>query len=141
MKTSNNTTPQISEIRSKLLPEILIFVQKVKQLSGITRIALIGSLTTNKPNPKDVDLLVNITDETDLAPLAKLSRRLNGHVQNFNRNADVFLADTNNNYLGRICHWKNCGPGIRASCDALNCGLRHYLHDDLKTVTLNKNLK
>ena len=45
---------------------------------------------------------------------------------------DIFLAGPKGNYLGRTCHWKNCGPGIRMSCDALHCGQRHYLHDDLR---------
>ena len=31
---------------------------------------------------------------------------------------------------------KGCGPGIRQSCDALHCGQRHYLHDDLRAITL-----
>jgi hypothetical protein len=48
----------------------------------------------------------------------------------------VFLADPQDHYLGRTCPWKRCGPGIRASCDALHCGRRPYLHDDLETVRL-----
>ena len=55
-----------------------------------------------------------------------------------NRGADIFLADAQGRYIGRTCSWKTCGPGIRRSCDALNCGKRHYLHDDLKTVTLSQ---
>ena len=135
-----NDILQISEIRTKIISEILIFFEKAKLIPGIIRIALIGSLTTEKPKPKDVDLLINITNDSDLKRLAKLTRQLNGRTQNFNHNSEVFLADENNNYIGRICHWKNCGPGIRKSCDALHCGLRKYLHDDLKTITLDKNL-
>ncbi len=56
------------------------------------------------------------------------------------RGADVFLADPQGNYLGRACPWKRCGPGIRASCDALHCGRRPYLHDDLRTIQLDKTL-
>lgn len=41
---------------------------------------------------------------------------------------------------GRACPWKLCGLGIRASCDALHCGLRPYLHDDLKDINLPKAL-
>jgi len=41
-------------------------------VEGILRIALIGSLATDKPNPKDADLLITIRDGTDLAPLAML---------------------------------------------------------------------
>ena len=131
---------QISEFRTKLLSEIFIFLQKAALLTGITRIALIGSLTTEKSNPKDIDLLVNIGYETDLAPLAKLRRQLNGHVQIFNLNAEVFLANLQNQYIGRICHWKDCGPGIRVRCKAQHCGGRHYLYDDLHIVRLNDAL-
>jgi hypothetical protein len=81
-----------------------------------------------------------VTDDTDLAPLAHLSRRLQGHAQNMHRGGEVFLANPQNNYLGRICRWKICAFGIRMSCDALHCGQREYLHDDLKEVTLAQSL-
>jgi hypothetical protein len=56
------------------------------------------------------------------------------------RGGDVFLADVAGNYLGRTCPWKECGPGIRLSCDALHCGQRHYLHDDLRSIKLQSAL-
>jgi len=102
-------------VRSRLLSEVLAFVRAARPLSGIVRIALIGSLTTPKPDPKDADLLVTVADDADLAPLARLARRLQGRAQGFNRGGDVFLADLVDNYLGRTCHWKECGPGIRLS--------------------------
>jgi hypothetical protein len=126
--------------RARLIAEVLPFVRAAGKLPGVFRIALIGSLTTDEPNPKDVDMLVTVTDDADLAPLAKLGRKLQGHAQGFNRGGEVFLADPEGNYLGRTCPWKRCGPGIRASCDALHCGRRHYLHDDLETVCLAKDL-
>jgi predicted nucleotidyltransferase len=33
-------------------------------------IALIGSIVTAKPTPKDIDLLVTVTDDADLTSLA-----------------------------------------------------------------------
>lgn len=127
-------------MRRKLLEEVIIFVRAARQLPGVTRIALIGSLTTEKVDPKDADLLVSVTDSTDLTRLAILGRKLSGHAQNIGRGGEVFLADESHNYLGRICPWKRCGPGIRASCDALHCGLRPYLHDDLNEIKLAKSL-
>ena len=106
------------------------------------RIALIGSLTTPEPSPNDIDLLVTVSDDMDLAPLAKAARQLNGRAMQTgnSRGGDVFLADAGGNYLGRTCAWKECGPGIRLSCDALHCGQRHYLHDDLRCITLKPAL-
>ncbi len=127
-------------MRQKLLEEVVIFVQAATQIPGITRIALIGSLTTDKIDPKDVDMLVTVTDSADLIRLATLGRKLSGHAQNIGRGGEVFLADEQDNYLGRICPWKRCGPGIRLSCDALHCGRRPYLHDDLKEIKLPKSL-
>jgi hypothetical protein len=63
-----------------------------------------------------------------------------GHAQSLGSGADVFLANPRGQYLGRTCHWRECRPGIRARCDALHCGRRPYLHDDLQTVTLHKEL-
>lgn len=95
---------------------------------------------TTKPTPKDIDLLVTVTDDADLAPLARCARRLQGRLQGLNHWADVFLADERGRYLGRTCTWRECRPGIRASCDALHCGRRPHLHDDLGDVRLTQAL-
>jgi len=126
--------------RELLLVETLAFVRQVARMRGVQRIALLGSLTTEEPEPKDVDLLVTVADDMDLTPLATAARRLRGHLQSHNLGADVFLADPRGNYLGRTCPWKRCGPGIRMSCDARNCGGRLYLHDDWDAVRLKKRL-
>jgi hypothetical protein len=126
--------------RARLIAEVLAFVQAASQLRGVMRIALIGSLTTDQPEPKDADLLVTVADDMDLASLATLGRKIQGHAQSFNRGADVFLADPRGTYLGRTCPWKRCGPGIRARCDAQHCGRRLYLHDDLGDIRLAAHL-
>jgi predicted nucleotidyltransferase len=132
--------PATPTAREQLLAEALAFVQAASRLQGVTRIALIGSLTTEEPDPKDADLLVTVTDDMDPAPLARLGRKLQGHAQSFARGGEVFLADPRGHYLGRTCPWKQCGPGIRTSCDALHCGRRPYLHDDLETISLDESL-
>lgn len=73
-------------------------------MAGVRRIAVLGSIVTNKPNPKDIDVLVVVADDADLIPLATASRRLQGYAQSFNRGADVFLADERGTYIGRLCH-------------------------------------
>ena len=127
-------------IRDNLLTEVLRFVERARVCPGVRRIALIGSLATNKENPKDADMLITVDDDADLAMLATAGRKLKGRAQSRNKGADIFLADPSGNYIGRICHWRECYPGIRASCDARHCGRRAYLHDDLDVVTLNASL-
>ncbi len=134
MHTLNNST------RDELLKAAKEFVLAAREIAGVRRISMIGSLLTDKRNPKDVDLLVRIADDTDLASLAARGRRLKGRAQSFNHGADVFLADETGRYLGRTCHWKDCRPGIRVSCVALHCGRRQYLHDDLQEVRLSASL-
>jgi len=124
-------------MREQLLSHLPWFVLAVIKLPGIRRVALLGSITTNKQNPKDIDFLVVVDDDVDLEPLARLGRKIKGRAQQVNRGADIFLANTEGRYLGRTCSWRECVPGIRRSCDALNCGKRHYLHDDLRTVALS----
>ena len=136
--SGTSSTP--SSVRSRLLAEAVAFIRLASQLPGVTRIALIGSLTTSKSDPKDADLLVTVTNGADLAPLAALGRKLAGRAQSLSRGADVFLADPTGTYLGRTCHWRECRPGIRAGCDAIHCGRRPHLHDDLETVTLTHDL-
>ena len=127
-------------VRAYLIAEVLAFVRAAREVSGVNQIALIGSLATEKPEPKDADLLVTVTDDADLEPLARLGRRLQGRAQSINRGGDIFLANPKGKYLGRTCNWKDCRPGIRLSCDAMHCGWRHYLHDDLRSVRLSKDL-
>lgn len=126
--------------RQHLLNGLRRFVASVTQIAGVRRIAVLGSIVTTKPDPKDIDVLVVVADDADLEPLATCARRLQGHAQSLNRGADVFLADERGTYIGRTCHWKDCRPGVRRSCDALHCGRRPYLHDDLDTIRLNSTL-
>jgi hypothetical protein len=128
------------KVRDSLLDAVLNFVDSTAGLSGVQRIALIGSLLIKRPSPKDVDLLVFVMEDADLAPLALAARKLKGRLQSQNLGADVFLADEQRHYLGRTCSWRVCQPGVRASCDALHCGLRSYLHDDLATIRLDDSL-
>lgn len=134
---NNPVTNSGSTIRDFLLSEIRSFVNSVRNHPGVQRIALVGSLATDKGNPKDADVLVTVDDDADLTPLATAGRRLKGHAQSRNNGADIFLADPSGNYIGRICHWRRCYPGVRASCDARHCGKRPFLHDDLDDVTLD----
>jgi predicted nucleotidyltransferase len=127
-------------IRAVLLAEVRQFIERTRFFPGVRRIALIGSLATHKDDPKDADVLVTVDDDADLSQLATAGRRLKGHAQSRNSGADIFLADPGGNYIGRICHWRDCRPGIRASCDARHCGRRAFLHDDLDNITLDSSL-
>ena len=123
-------------VREQLLAEAAGFIRKACTLPGVRRIALLGSILTQKVDPEDVDLLVTIDDAADLAQLAVWARRLQGRLQSAGRSADVFLADAGGEYLGRTCPWKECRPGIRVACDAQHCGRRPHLHDDLGVIRL-----
>jgi hypothetical protein len=131
-------SPSVVEPRRPLLLGAYSFVQAARLCSGVRRIALLGSTTTAKAIPKDVDLLVTIERSMDLTPLARVGRRLKGLAQTINLGADIFLADTTGHYLARICHYRECHP--RVACRAQHCGLRAHLNDDLHVVTLSKDL-
>jgi predicted nucleotidyltransferase len=124
-------------MREQLLSYLPWFVSAAARIPGVRRVKLLGSITTDKQNPKDIDFLIEIEDAADLGPLAKLGRKMQGRAQQMGRGADIFLANPAGQYIGRTCHWKDCGPGIRTSCDALNRGKRHYLHDDLESINLS----
>jgi hypothetical protein len=130
--------PSVSDPRPHLLNAVLAFVRAARSMPGVFRIALLGSLATDKPVPKDADVLVTIDAAMDLDPLARLGRRLQGTAQTINLGADIFLADAAGRYLGRICHYRECHP--RVACRALSCGLRQHLNDDLQIVTLSPTL-
>jgi hypothetical protein len=124
--------------RSHLLNAVLAFVWAARSTPGVLRIALLGSLATEKPVPKDADVLVTIDAAVDLGPLARLGRRLQGTAQTINLGVDIFLDDAAGRYLGRICHYREYHP--RVACRALSCGQRQHLNDDLQIVTLSPTL-
>ena len=65
--------------RAPLLKAVLRFVRGARICQGVLRMALIGSLTTAKPLPKDADVLVTIEDGLDLTPLARAAPALEGN--------------------------------------------------------------
>jgi predicted nucleotidyltransferase len=126
-------------VRSTLLALTLEFVRTAGALAGVKRIALLGSILTPKPRPKDVDLLVTMDGIVDLAPLATLGRRLKGGAQSkLNSGADVFLADQSGHYHGRVCNYRECHT--RVLCQARHCGAIQHLRDDLDVLTLAREL-
>jgi hypothetical protein len=125
-------------VRRTLLEAALAFVRETRALDGVTRLALIGSMSTAKPFPKDVDLLAMITDAVDLRALAHAGRRMAGRAQAINGGAEVFLASPEGAYLGRTCRWRSCAPGRRAACGAQYAAGRQFLRDDLHTLTLSR---
>jgi hypothetical protein len=131
-------TPSVAEPRRPLLLALYAFVRAARDCAGVLRIALLGSLTTTKPIPKDADVLVTIDGAMELTELARAGRRLQGFAQTINLGADIFLADEAGRYVGRICHYRMCHP--RVACLAQNCGHREHLNDDLQIVTLSQEL-
>jgi hypothetical protein len=123
-------------IRGFLLSEALRFVLQARSCAGVSRIALIGSLASTKPDPKDVDLLLTVADNADLTALAAAGRQLKGRVQARNHGADIFLAGPMGRYIGRTCHYRDCRPGVRVACQARRCGYRPFLCDDLDVLRL-----
>lgn len=125
-------------MRAELLSYLPWFVRVVTEIPGVRRISLLGSITTDKQDPKDIDFLVVVDDDAGLERLARYGRKLKGRTQQISRGADIFLADVEGRYIGRTCQWKECRTGERARCDALNCGIREYLHDDLGAIKLTQ---
>ena len=66
--------------RQFLLMAVRTFVHEICGLAGLHRIALMGSLTTDKPTPKDADVLVTIDPGLELTDLARAARRIWGSL-------------------------------------------------------------
>ncbi len=126
--------------RRELLEAAGHFIRAACKIPGVRAISLLGSIVTDRLDPKDIDLLIRVSDDADLAALATHSRRLQGRAQQVNCGADVFLANERGDYIGRTCGWRDCRPGIRASCDALHCGRRPHLHDDFDDIRLSTEM-
>ena len=133
-------TTDIPPVRMRLLQEMGDLVHALMKVPGVTRIALIGSLATDVEAPRDADLLISVNEDANLTPLAKLGRRWRAFVQSLHCSGDIFLCDEQGNYLGRTCPWKDCGAGLNPQCDARHCSRRRYLHDDLNTIRLSRQV-
>ena len=132
-------TRSSSEVRGTLLRLMLAFVRSARDLPGVRRIALLGSLATPKPRPKDADVLVTIRSKVALEALARCGRQFKGGAQSaLNSTADVFLASETHHYLGRVCEFRACFPRVR--CLARHCGRRPHLRDDLDVLRLDPAL-
>lgn len=125
-------------LRLHLLREVRRFVQSASQLKGVTRLALIGSLVTEKNTPKDADVLVTIDETVDICSLAALGRKLKGRAQSRGSGADVFLCASIGEYLGRTCSYKDCHP--RMACLGRQCGRGTRICDDLENVHLDAKI-
>ena len=73
---------RLPEPRRALLLAVCSFVRAARICPGVRRIALMGSLVTNKPIPKDADVLVTIDDTTDLTGLARAASAPQGVCSN-----------------------------------------------------------
>ena len=121
--------------REHLLAAAEEFVNGARQLKGVKRISLIGSICTARHDPKDIDFVVEISDDVEWERFAALGRRLKGRAQQANRGADIFLV-RDRRYIGRICHYRECFP--RRACQALHCGKTPHLNDDLGILQLHR---
>jgi len=84
---------QDSGHRSELLEAAVRFIGLAPKVPGVRSISLLGSIVTDRSDPKDIDFLLVVSDSADLSVLATYARRLQGRAQQVNRGADVFLAD------------------------------------------------
>ena len=89
--------PPLPSKRPELLRAVLDFVTMVGGSPGVRRMALLGSLATDKTIPEDVCLLVEVDDGADLKLLARATRQLSGKTMATGDNcgAQVFLCDQN----------------------------------------------
>jgi hypothetical protein len=124
--------------RSFLLGALARFIRAARTVPGVTRVAVIGSLATDKASPKDADALVSVRDDADLGLLSRLGRQLKGAAQTRNRGADIFLASQAGDYLGRTCSYRQCH--VRAACRGTQCGSGRLICTDLAVITLPKRL-
>jgi len=125
-------------LRVFLLKEVRRFVNHASKLAGVERMALLGSLTTKKINPKDADVLVTIRPEVDIDTLAALGRRLKGKDQSRNSGADIFLCNPEGEYIGRTCAFRECHPRVR--CSGTQCARGTKICNDFDVVCLNQDI-
>jgi hypothetical protein len=124
--------------RDFLLRLLAKFAAAARNVPGVVRIAVIGSLTTEKLTPKDADALVTVRDNADFQKLALIGRKMKGAAQTRGRGADIFLANENGQYIGRTCSFKECHP--RVACRGSQCSQGAWICNDFDEVRLSPEL-
>ena len=130
---------QTKNFRPPFIKNIFFFVELAKKIQGVKKIAIIGSITTSKKKPKDIDLLVTIDNTINIKKLAAAGRKLTGKQMAVgdSSGADVFLANEAGAYLGRTCHYRQCH--LRMGCMGIRCNGGHIMYD-LHIINLDKSL-
>jgi predicted nucleotidyltransferase len=99
------------------------FVTQLAGKPGVSRILLIRSVARGEPRPADLDLAVIVANVEEAVPHVSLARRRLSQITHL---ADVFVFDTAETYVGRICQRSplncptrsvECIPG----CGAIKC--------------------
>jgi len=124
--------------RAFLIEVLFRFVQEARLVAGIRRIAVVGSLTTLKPDPKDADVLVTVAEDVEFEALAEFRRKLKGAAQTRNCGADIFLATTDGHYIGRTCSFRECHPRVRFK--GISCRQGGWVCDDFHVLRLKDEL-
>lgn len=115
-------------------------VDEIKNLDEVIQVALIGSVCTNKPNPKDIDLLVTVRPGSDLTRLARLNRKTQGRIQQGLCSAEIFVAE-DGRYVGRICRYREPWPRVICGNNKLVCDLhKEFLCNTSNNFTLSQSL-
>lgn len=121
--------PNSNTDRGALLLAAKWFFDKAIKLETITRIALIGSICTGKKHPKDIDILLTIAPDADIAPISRLKRQMSGRIQKGLLGADIFLMEEGR-YIGRPCRFREPHPRVACAHDELRCNInRPFLCD------------
>jgi predicted nucleotidyltransferase len=128
--------------RLRLLEAARAFVTSAAACAGVRQIALIGSICTPKPHPKDIDLVLTLEPGIELGELARLARRLNGTVIQIpgGTGSDVFVVE-NGQYIGRLCHYREPWQRRVCACCRLMCAPgRQFLCDTAANFRLNQDV-
>jgi len=126
--------------RGALLHAGRVFLGLATKLEEVEQIALIGSMATEKKNPKDIDFLVTVKPGADLRRLAKARRRLSGEIARGRLGADVFVVE-GGNYLGRTCRFTDPWPRRECLVNRLACCTeREFLCDTSSNFRLAPEL-
>jgi predicted nucleotidyltransferase len=91
------------------------FAQQAEFIQSVQEVALFGSLAKGDPYPKDIDLAVIVSSLDHIPVLARAARKMGSLFHNW----DVFVFNSRLNYVGRLCHRKECPCG---AVECIGCG-------------------
>jgi hypothetical protein len=112
-----------TERRQRLYRAAEEFSEKLKVIECVSEVGVAGSFASEEEYPLDIDIFIFLRNLNQFPLIARYARQISSIYHNW----EVFVFSEDLNYLGRVCHRRNC-PSSTMDCYHPYCGRIPHLY-------------